>query len=232
MDSRLYQERMKRGGLFLLLLGLVMPAFAQTAQEWRDSLTVLNKAIERNPQSIDLRLRKAAVNIELEQWDYAIEEYGRVLQADTSNLTALFFRAYANSHLRRYGLAKNDYEAMVAVVPRHFEARLGLAMTNRMLGRQTETMDELNALVQLFPDSALAYAARAGYETELRQYDTALYDWDEALARDSSNVDFLVSKVDILIQTNRKKEARRLLMEAIRKDAPGGALQEWLRRCQ
>ena len=56
----------------------LITSFAQTAQQWRDSLAVLNRMIELQPKSTDLRLRKAAVNIELNQWEYAVEEYGRV----------------------------------------------------------------------------------------------------------------------------------------------------------
>ena len=111
--------------LVLMATGLLGfgPAAAQTP--WRDSLEVLNRQIEREPQSTDLRLRKAAVNIELNQWDYAIEEYGRVLDMEPRNLAALFYRAYANNHERRYQLALNDYEAFLAVMPKHFEAQLG-----------------------------------------------------------------------------------------------------------
>ena len=74
---------MTRIALFTLLLLLGTAALhAQTARQWRDSLTALNRLIDNQPQSTDLRLKKAAVNIELEQWEYAIEEYGRVLGID------------------------------------------------------------------------------------------------------------------------------------------------------
>lgn len=155
--------------LFLLAIALsaTLATSAQNAQEWRDSLAALNKAIALQPRSTDLRLRKAAVNIELNQWDYAIDEYGRVLQLDADNLAARYFRAYAHNHQRHYDLALRDYEAFLAQVPSHFEARMGLAMVKRKLGRQVDTVDELNRLVQQHPDSAVAYAVRADYEREL-----------------------------------------------------------------
>ena len=150
-------------------------ALAQSSSAWRDSLAVLNKAITANPQSTDLRLRKAAVNIELEQWDYAIEEYGRVLGIDANNLPALYYRAFAHNHLRHYDMARADYERFLQLLPRHFEARLGLAMTMRRQGKTRDVTDELNRLVQMFPDSAVAYAVRADFEQEQAQYDLALY---------------------------------------------------------
>ena len=73
MDRRLYQKIIV--GLLVAVSGQ-QALYAQTPEQWRDSLTVLSKAIVQHPQSIDLRLKKAAVNIELSQWDYAVEEYG------------------------------------------------------------------------------------------------------------------------------------------------------------
>ena len=193
----------------LSLLLLVTPAGAQTS--WRDSLSVLNRAIEQHPRNTDLRLKKAAVNNELDQWEYAIEEYGRVLQIDEHNLSALFYRAYAHNHQHEYVQARADYERFLAIMPRHFVAQLGLAMTKRHLGQTLETTNELNRLVEMFPDSANAWSARASYETEQKQHELALYDWDEALRLSPGNAEYMAAKTDVLMALGRKKEARRLL---------------------
>lgn len=233
MDCRLYQERMIRR-IFIATIFIITfsSLYAQTPQEWRDSLHSLNQLIRQYPYNTDLKLRKAAVNIELGQWEYAADEYSRVLEQDSKNLGALYFRAYANTQLRRYDLARSDYEAFLTVVPKNFEAQLGLAMVKRKMGRQTDTLEELNKLVQQFPDSALAYAARAGYEAELKQYDVALFDWDEALKRQPQNTDFLISKVDILITLKRHTEAWAILSDAMKRGVPRSVLKEWIDRCK
>ena len=218
--------------LSAMLALLSLSASAQTRQEWRDSLTRLNDSIRLKPYDTDLRLRKAAVNIELEQWDYAAEEYGRVLRIDPKNLAALYYRAYVNTTLRRYDLAKSDYETFLTIVPKHFEAQLGLAMIKRKLEHSADALDELNRLVQAFPDSALSYAARAGYEAELRQYDLALYDWDEALKRAPRNKEYQVSKVDVLIAMKRYDEAWHQLEQLMRQGVPKAALKEWIDKCK
>ena len=195
--------------LFYICCCFISPAWAQPdSGAQRDSLAALNALIAQNPQSTDLRLRKAAVNIELQQWDYAIEEYGRVLQIDNNNLSALYFRAYAHNHLRRYDLARADYERFLSLLPRHFDARFGLAMTKRAMGRRVEAMDELNRLVELFPDSALAYAVRADYELELEQYDAALYDWNEALRLEPDNEEFRAARLRVIESMGRPRRRR------------------------
>ena len=129
-------------------------------------------------------------------------------------------------------MARVDYEAFLRLQPTHFEARLGLAHVLQKMGRKTDTVDELNRLVQMFPDSADAYAARAAFETEQKQYDIALYDWDEAIRRKPLQSGFVVSKADILISLNRMDEARDELNTAIKRGIPRYALKEWLEKCR
>lgn len=203
-----------------------------TSQQWRDSVSVLIEAIRKNPQDIDLKLRKAEANINLSQWEYATEEYGNVLRQDDRNLAALYFRAFCHTQLRHYDMAKADYESFLAIQPQHLEAHLGLAHTLQKLGRKADTLDELNRTVQLFPDSADAYAARAAYETELKQYDVAVFDWDEAIRLRPGSMEFIVSKVDVLLRQGKRKDARDVLDETVKKGTPKGVLKQWYDQCK
>ncbi|MDO4934366.1 MAG: hypothetical protein Q4E71_07155, partial [Prevotella sp.] len=105
----------------VMLLSAVSVVTAQTPRQWRDSLSVINRRIATRPYSSDLHLRKAAINLELRQWEYAADEYGIVLDHEPKNPAALFYRAYANTNLRRYDLARRDYESFLGVVPRNME---------------------------------------------------------------------------------------------------------------
>ena len=205
---------------------------AQTSQQWRDSLQVLNRMIDQWPRSTDLRLKKAAVNIQLGQWDYAVEEYANVLRLDEKNPAALYFRAYALTHLRQYAQARADYEKLLQEVPLHMEGRLGLALVNEKMGRTRDALDGYNQLVEMFPDSALCYAARAAFESTQQQYDVALYDWDEAIRRQPSNADYVVTKADLLIALGRYDEARSTLEKALQQGVPRGVLREWFDKCR
>lgn len=219
--------------MLFCVLGLAQGAGGQTAQLLRDSLERLNTELRVSPENADLRLKKAAVNIELGQWDYAIEEYGRVLDRDADNLAALFYRAYAYTNTQQLGFARRDYEHFLRLVPEHFKARVGLAYVKERMGRKTDAMDELNRLVQMHPDSAQAYAARASFETSCQQFDVALYDWQEAMRLAPDNKEYVVSCADVLIRLDKKREARRLLLDAVRRGlATRGELHEWLARCQ
>lgn len=216
--------------LFVLFSLFVSTAVAQSRQKWRDSLETLSASLKQDPDNIDLRLRKAEADIQLERWDYALAEYGRILRADEKNLAALYFRAYVYERQKHYDQAKVDYDAFLAIEPVHLEARLGLAHVLQKMGRRSDAVDELNHIVQMFPDSADAYAARAAYETEQQQYDVAVYDWSEAVRLRPGNVDYTVSKVDVLLRMGRKREAREALDALVSKDTPRGVLKEWYDR--
>ena len=225
-------SRMRRYVILGVLLLTVCGLRAQTRQQWRDSLEVLNAQIAKDPGNLNLHLLKAEANINLEQWDYALAEYGKILHTDEKNLAALYFRAYVHIQQQHYDLARVDYETFLRLQPTHFEARLGLAHVLQKMGRKTDTLDELNRLVQMFPDSADAYAARAAFETEQKQYDIALYDWDEAIRLKPLDSGFVVSKADILITLYRKEEACDLLNAAVKRGIPRYALKEWFDKCR
>ena len=221
-----------RKSVLIIVLFWTVCASAQTPKQWRDSISVLIEQINLHPKNIDLRLKKAEANINLSQYDYAAEEYSKVLKLDERNLAALYFRAYCYTQLRQYSMARADYDAFLAILPEHLEAHLGLARVLQLLNRRVDAVDELNRCVQMFPDSADAYAARAAYETQLKQYDAALYDWDEALRLRPNDASLTVSKVDILLNLGRIREAREALDKAVKQGTTRAALREWYDKCK
>lgn len=232
MDCRLYQKSLV---LFVLSVAVTQQLTAQAQNEnqrWRDSLTVLNKLIDTQPWSTDLHLRKAAANLQLKQWQYAVDEYAQILQKEPHNPAALFYRAYANTHLRHFDLAKNDLNDLLIVVPNHFEARLSLAIVLQQLGRKQEALDQLNQTIQMHADSAVAYAARANVERQMKLDDAALYDWQRAEQLAPRDPTYVASHVDLLLVLERRKEARRVLDEAVKRGIPRGLLWEWYTKCK
>ena len=228
MDSRLYRK-----GVIVIVLSFIICHISFSpvrAQNWRDSLTVLNKQIAQSSWSTDLHLRKANANLQLKQWQYAIDEYSLVLQREPKNPAALFYRAYANTHLRRFELSRNDLNDLLAFAPNHFEARLSLAVVLQQLGRKQDALDQLNQTIQLHADSAVAYAARANLERDMKQDEVALYDWQRAEELSPRDVTYVVSHVDLLLVLGRKTEARRVLDAAVKRGIPRGMLVEWYRK--
>ena len=215
---------------FFTFLSVLQVSSAQGRQELRDSLKSASERLSYHPDSIDLRLRKAAWNLQLEEWDQAKFEYDLILSQVPDNIAALFYRAYVNERLRRYNFAKLDYENLLTIVPAHFEARLGLALLNEKSKHYTDAMDQMNLLVQQHPDSAVAYAARAGIERDHQLFDVAVYDLSHAIKLDPDNVDYIISRADLFIRLNKNREARNDLNRLLSLGVPLYALSEFFER--
>lgn len=217
------------GRLIIALALMFCPAVRShgqsTAERFFDSDALLTKE-----QLCDTLLRQAAANLEKQQWDYALEKYGKVLEIDGNNLAARYFRAYVHTKLRHYDWAKSDYEDFLRLVPRHFEAELGLAYVYEKLGKNRDAFDCYNRIVQHFPDSASAYAARAAYEQANNLVEVAVYDWERAIALAPSNTGYMISRIDLLITAGRRDEARRALDAMRQQGVPGAVLREWYRK--
>ena len=217
-------------GLLSLMTVFCVPAAGQNTQQWRDSLSVLNRQIAAAPDSADLHLRKAAVNIELGQWEYAADEYTLVLAKNAKNPAARFYRAYTNTQLKRYDQALFDYEELLHAVPLHFEGRLGHAYVQQKLGHRVEALEEMNLMVEMFPDSAAVYATRAGIELELKQQELAAYDWEQAERLDAQNADYVLAHAELLFSLKRYEEARNVLDAAIARKIPQGYFHQMYAR--
>lgn len=219
---------------YLLIIALVFAtgAEAQSYADLRDSLEVAVSQLRRFPNNINLRLNKASWNMLLEQWDYAKEEYDWILERDPKNVAALYYRAYIYEKQHKYKFARKDYETMLSIVPDHFNGQLGFALLCQKDMRYSEAMDRINILIEQYPDSAVAYAARAGLEAERGLNEVAEYDFSEAMRLDPSCSDYILNRADIRLKMGRKKEAREDLDRAVLAGVPRPALSEMYARCK
>lgn len=209
--------------IFIMLCSV--GSFGQSAERFFDAESKLS-----NAQLCDTLLKQAAVNIEKQQWDYAIEKYGKVLEIDDKNLAARYFRAYAHTKLHHYDWAKSDYENVLKIVPKHLETQLGLAYVYEKMGKKRDAFDMYNRVVQQFPDSASAYAARAVYEQANNMAEVALYDWEQAISRNPSDTGYMISRVELLITLGRKDEAREALDDMQQHGVTKGELLKWYKK--
>lgn len=203
---------------------------AQDNRALRDSLAQATNVLAYHPDSIDLRLKKVAWNIQLEQWAYAKDDLDKVLFLDKTNIAGLYFRAFVNEKMNRYNFARLDYQNLLVLVPGNFQAQLGLALLNEKDKHYTEAYDGINNLIEQYPDSAVAYAARGGIEKERGRLELAEYDYQQAILRDGKNKDYLINHVDLLIKLGKKEAAVEDLKKLLRLGVAPGQLHDFYAR--
>ena len=84
---------MKKIIMTIVALGMSCVGFAQQTQVLKDSLNDVLRKLETQPTSVVLMLKKASFNMQLNQWENAIDTYSDVLQLDKNNPSALYYRA-------------------------------------------------------------------------------------------------------------------------------------------
>ncbi len=204
--------------------------YCQDRSALADSILVLQESIDNHPDNIDFRLQKAALNMQLDQWEYAKDEYDYVLTIDKKNAVALYFRAFANTKLGRYKFARADYELLLTIVPDCYEAQIGLALLYDKDKHHTKGLDLLNALCETYPWRAEAFAARAGIEKDRKMLEAAEYDYSIAVELQPNNVDYRLCRVDIRILLHLYDEAQQDLDTLIAQGIPRPALAEFYDR--
>lgn len=196
----------------------------------RDSLAVASEKLAMYPDSVDLRLKKAGWNILLEQWQYAKDEYDKILRRNPSNVSALFFRAYANERLGRYNYSRLDYQNLLQIVPGYYEAQLGLVLLNQKDKHLTEAYDGINRMIEAFPDSAALFMVRGELEKEQGMIEMAEYDYRKAVEMNPQNEDYLLNYADLLILLKKKKEAKEILRRLEKGGIPRLSLKQFYER--
>lgn len=216
---------------------------AQTQQELRDSVSMISKLIEEHPRAVKLRLRKAALNIALDQWQYALDEYTNVLEMMPSNLTALYYRGYVNQHMKRYNFARQDYEALLKYEPSNEHALMGLILTNLADSHTTEAYDGANRLVTMFPESPSSYSVRADVEQGLGMVDAAIDDLEKAIALESPCVgstltidddmaSYQLSVCELYLSKGEKSKARKSLDYLVQRGIAKASLYDYYVRAK
>lgn len=222
---------MKKSTILLaccLLLGL--QAEGQNVSSLRDSLAKATDILAYHPDSVDLRLKKVGWNIRLEQWQYAKDDLDKVLMLQPTNIAGLYYRAYVNEKLNRLHFARLDYQNLLVLVPGNYQAQLGLALLNEKDKHLTEAYDGINSLIEQYPDSASAYAARAGMEQERGMTELAAYDYGEAFEKDTTQTDYLLNRIDLLLKLGNRDAVEKDLRRARQYGVADGILVPYRRR--
>ncbi len=213
---------------------------AQSQQELRDSLSMIEGLIKEHPKAVRLYLRKAALHIDLDQWGKALDSYDAALDIMPYNLTALYYRGYVNHHLKRYGFARQDYERVLAIEPSHRHALMGLIYTNLDDNHLTEAFDQANRFIDVYPNDAEPYAVRSEVENRLNMTSAAIDDIEKAISIekpqaekkypfsvDDDIVSYQLSAFSLYLKQGKQRPARECLDYLIQNGIPHASLADY-----
>lgn len=194
----------RSNGLLFRYIGQIQERTGRQ-KEALDSYTVgLNLA----PTNAELMMDRATLNYRLGDYDRAVMDCTNALELNTQNVEALFLRAHIYSLQQAFKLGRQDYETLLKADPTNMDAQLGLILLNDKDNRPREAMEQINALVQLYPNRAVLYAVRGGMEHKRKLYELALHDLSQAIELEPRNPDYYVSRATLYLDMKKKKLAR------------------------
>ena len=182
----------------------------------QDALEFYTSGLDLNPTNTELRLDRAALLYRLGNDGRAISNYSDVLDTEPDHIEALGMRAYLYSRIHDYKRARADYEHVIRLDPLNEKAYIGLILVNDRSGRPREAMEQINALIAIYPSHALLYAIRGGMEQQRKLYEQAVADLTRAVEMEPENVDFRVSRATLYLEMRKRKLARADVQAALR----------------
>lgn len=180
-----------------LMLAMILSctAFAQNTHESPDSLIhILTEILRLAPENETYRTQRAKLYILQNQEMKALGDLDAVIRVNPDYPEALFYRAYIYRKQRLYTKARQDYERLIIMQPRHRDARMGLVLVNDADGRPYEAMEQMDVLVRYWPDDPEVLIMRGGLYQKRREYEKALKDMNRAIELRDDVADFYISR--------------------------------------
>ena len=170
--------------------------------EWEKALADYNKALEINPNNEYIEenrqrvleklypdiynaesfLKEAHSLRENKDYERAIKAYTKVLERDSENQDALFYRGLMYIYKNRYALARADYERLIELNPNYnSDAYNNRGICYDELGQHNRAITDYDKAIALNPNLAEAYNNRGNAYKHLGQYERAIQDFDKAI---------------------------------------------------
>lgn len=199
----------------------------QTNRE-REALESYTTGLNLAPDNVSILLCRASLYLLLDNRERALDDYSQILKLNPDHVDALFYRAYIYSVKRDYKRARIDYEQLLTVDVRHEKGLIGLAILNDKSGRPREAIEQINNVIQFFPNHATGYSVRGDMELRRKQYELAMFDFERAIELEPSNPDYYINRGCLYLALKKKKQARADFQQALFLGAPREQLVDYL----
>jgi tetratricopeptide (TPR) repeat protein len=120
-----------------------------------------DRAIARNPQLANLRLKRAVLGFRSGQYKEMGEDLDRAIALDSKNAFAYALRCDYDFHLGDYARAKQDAEQALRLLPGQASGHFALAKAEFGLGNYRAALTEIDTAARLAPNLPNNHALRA-----------------------------------------------------------------------
>ena len=119
-----------------------------------------------------------------EDYDKAIENYGKAIKLDSNNNHAYFCRGIAYDEIEKYSQAIDDFSKALKILPNDVSSYVCRGFSYRSLGEYQKAIDDFSMAIELKSDYATYYSLRGNSYYHLKDYIKAIEDFDKAIKLD------------------------------------------------
>ncbi len=154
----------------------------------RDSLALatLDEAHRRAPAMRTVVSNRAKVLLKLGRDSEALRDFSSVIEADSLNTEARFYRGMISLYSGNASIAQTDFEILKSIAPKGHDTAVALSTLYSLTGRDSEAIPYLKSLISEDP-SAEYFATLAGCYIATNQYSEASATISEGLAKYNSD---------------------------------------------
>lgn len=160
---------------------LVRANQSYSRQDWEAALQDLNTAADIDP-SFETFYFKASSLFMLSRFNEAIKVYDLLVEKDSTNIPARYYRADAQQRLNDTASAENGYRDIIELEPANAEEFHMRATAFQALGKTDEALADYNHSIELDGSVASVHLARGSLLASRADYEGAISDYDQALA--------------------------------------------------
>ena len=149
--------------------------------KYSEALTSYTAAMGIAPESVTLLSARAELFIEMNQPENALTDYATIIRIDENNDDALYRRGLLYLQMKNYGLAQADFEKILAINPRTYYGRVGIASLCKLKGEYDEAERIYLYLMEKFPEQVDLYAGRSELYILMNRLGSAMSDINRAI---------------------------------------------------
>jgi tetratricopeptide (TPR) repeat protein len=201
------------------------------AQQLPEAVRVLEEGITKFPGNTEFNRRLAEINVQKGNVSDAIAEYDKMIATDSLNFEAWYDKGMLLARLKDTPNAITALEKSFAIMPINYS---GMALAGLYIAQKNPRVLEVCDIV-LSHDSAKVQTdpvfMKGVYYADMKQYDSAIMQFDECIRRDWKMTDAYIEKGIIMYESKRYDEALKIFNMTITVSNTDADGYYWLGRC-
>jgi len=149
---------------------------------------------ESPPTSASDYHHRAAIYLNMGEYEKALLEFGKALELDPAYAPAYYDRGLAHAQTQQYAEALADFSRVIELNPQHADAYYNRGLVYARQNAFAEALADYDQALALHPADPLIYNSRGNVHYNTKDYAKAIADYDQAIQLDATYADAYLNR--------------------------------------